>query len=805
MRSRAQAVGVAGIFACLLAVRSFAHEVDAMDAALAALQRSDYSSAEQILKEHLHLHPNDVPALGVLGVVLDQQKRYVEADEVYHQALASSAPDPALLNNFGNHLVATGKPAEARKTFLQVIGIDAGNANALVQLARMALEANEPGQALGYLRRIPQAARVRRDAEMLTMQAEYVAGNQRRGDTVLADLALAAQTDPAQSFALGVALASAKQYDKAETFFSLTLKARPADFDVLYDLGLAASHAGHNERARSVLQEALAQQPENVDVLYDLAVVNVELDAREPALELLAQAARRAPERADIVQLEARTSEALGYFGDAERAWDRYLELVPGDDAARRERAFAQTAIGDRTAEGLTELSAFVRKHPNDALGRYELGTAETPGQPADALKELNRALALKPGLDSAHVARGLLLYREGKLDQALSDFQFVTQKEPNNGIILDRLGETYMTLDRTSEALPVLRKAAELLPLNSTVLLHLGRALSKSGQQDEASSVFARCRELGPNRAAAPHPAGLVEFLGLSPEEQKAKFRAGVERTVQTNPDNVEAQVRHLGILLEDGRMSDAAAVVRILTSHQLSLSLMTDAARMLLAAKQYTLVLQLLNPVQVSLLEASAPLELKLDLALADLTVLGPQAGLDMLNRVPQPQRKGDYELALAQMLQAQKRPEEARHAIAEGLRALPTRSDLLCQATLLLIEDQHFREAAELLVQAEQIVPNDPDLLLLQAVNSELVGRAGNSDAAFKELETHWAGWYKVWLSHSFVLAVRGQEEQARAMRDAALALDAPVDLLNLGRQHPFTATELATAIKAVFDEA
>ncbi len=776
-----QAIRLAAVLACVLAAQPCSAQDDAVASAVAALERGNYASAEQILQGRLRLQPKDTAALGVLGVVLDQEKKYSEADEIYRRALANSPPEPALLNNYGNHLIATGKAAQARKAFLQVVSLDPGNANALVQLARIALERKTPAEGLAYLEKIPPAARNRPDAVILRMQADYELGRKSDGDTILARVSSGA-VSAAQNFALGVALASAGQYDQAEAFFSKTLEAEPANFEALYDLGLAASHAGHNERARSVLEQAVAQEPENVNALYDLAAVDVALDRKEAALELLAKAARLAPKRPDVLDLEARTSAALGYFADSTRAWDEYLKLVPADDVARRERAFAQTATGENMGDGLTELSTFVRKHPGNAAGHYELGTAETARQPDEALKELNRALTLDPNLTAAHVARGLLLYRQGKPEAALTDFQLVAEKEPNNGTILDRLGETYMALDRMNDALPVLRKAAELLPSNSTVLLHLGRALSKTGQQQEAAAVFARCRELGPNQTAAPHPAGLVEFLGLSPEEQKARYRAGVEHTVKNYPDNAEAQVRYLGILLEDGKTADAAAVVHTLSALKVSASLLSQAIGALEIAGQYPLAKQLLD--QRAATSPNFPPEMRIDLAMADLHVSGAQAGLDALNAIPQSERNGDYYLARAQMLAAQNRPQDAEVSIQQAIRANPTRPELYRQAALLLIEDHQLPKALELLAQAARTVPNNPEILLLQALTLELTGSHAASDNEFKELENRWPEWYKGWLGNALVLEARHEPQEADAMRQAAVALGAPSDIGNVG---------------------
>src|SRR3954454_22246649 len=127
-----------------------------------------------------------------------------------------------------------------------------------------------------------------------------------------------------------------------------------------------------------------------------------DLDQKDAALQLLAQASRIPPQRADVLQLLARLSAELGYFADAIQAWNEYLKLVPGDDAGRRERAFAETAIGENMQAGLADLNLFVRKHPNDPVGHYELGTAQTLKQPDLALKEFDRALALKPDFTGA-------------------------------------------------------------------------------------------------------------------------------------------------------------------------------------------------------------------------------------------------------------------------------------------------------------------------------------------------------------------------------------------------------------------
>lgn len=742
--------------ACVLALACAAEE-DAVSRAVEALGHGDLTTAEQILQEQLHTQPKDGTALEVLGVVLDQEKKYTEADGIYRRALAVSPHAPSLLNNYGNHLLAIGQPRQAQKIFLEVIGSNAKNANALVQLARIALERKSAVEAAGYLDRVPADVQERPDVVLLRMQAYYALGRTKEADELLARISRG--SDGRQDFALGVALASVGQYEKAETFFAQAAEMMPANFEVLRNLGLAASRAKHYERARTALQQALAQQEENVDVLYDLAAVNIALRQREAALALLAHASKIPPSRPDVLQALAHLSAELGYFADAIGAWDGYLKLVPGDDAARRERGFAETAIGENGQAGLEDLNLFVRKHPSDAVGHYELGMAQTLQQPDLALKEFERAIALKSDFAGAHMARGILLYRQGKAEAALADFEAAAQREPDNGVFLDRLGETYLALDRARDALPVLRRAAELAPANSTVLLHLGRALSKAGHAEEANTVFARCRELGPDKSASPHPAGLIDFLSLSPEEQRSRYQAGVERTVRSNPNNVEAQVRHLGILLEEGKNAEANDVVHTIAALRPTMPSLTQAVRALLASQQYAAAKELLD--SNGDLARSSP-ELRFDQAIVSFHLVNAPAGLKELDQIPSSERDGDYDLALVQMLVTENRWQEAEQALQQAERANPVRPELYRQTAVLLWKDHHAPEALALLEQAARNFPNDPQILLSKAVVLELAGRHDRALPEFQQIEARWPDWYEGGLAHALALEMPAKGE-------------------------------------------
>ena len=711
--------------------------------AIAALQRGDLDSAERTLRTELRSRPNDADALTVLGVVLDQEKKLSDADAIYKRALAIAPHSPSLLNNYGNHLLAQGKLSEARATYMQALHLNPDDVNACKQIARIGLQQKAPA-ATSCLDHLPAPVQNDPDILLLRMQGKYSTGRKKDADQMLERLRASAQTDAKLSFQIGEALSAVREYDKAETFFIQSLQLSPESFEALYDLGLAASHAGHKERASDVLKQALDRQPNNVDVLYDSAVVDVELGKKETSLELLARAARLAPDRAEVQRLIAYTSADLGDFADALEAWDRYLRLVPGDPVAHRESAFASAAVGERASAGLAELQSYVRAHPNDAIGHYELGTAESAVNPNDALQELSRALTLKPDLTAAHVTRGLIRYRQGNAAAALPDLEAAAKEDAQNPRVLDRLGEVYTALSRPADALREFQKAAELAPRDSSILLHLGRALGSTGHTEEAQAVFARFRELGPNKAALPRPSGLVDFLSLSPEQQYEKYRAGVQRTVEHTPDSAEAQVRYLGILLNERDNDKAAKTAEKILDLKPSCDLLVQAGDELLAAEQYSMAAAFLK----GAVEGGHPCSrLSLDVALAAFHSGEPQPGLTKLEAIPVIERNGDYFFAKAQILASLNKTAEARDALERGLADSPTHAEIYRQIALSLIKQQEYTSAERVLQLGTRVLPSDSELSLLRDLAQS---RANKQDVqkSLDEFATRWPYSFKVW---------------------------------------------------------
>jgi tetratricopeptide (TPR) repeat protein len=718
--------------------------------AVVAFQRGDFVAAEQQARAALATRPNDAPLLSLLGAALDNQpdnqQKLKEADESHRRAVATAPGSVDVWNNYGNHLLRTGDDEGARQAYLKVAALSPANVNAAVQLARLALQRKAGAEALLYLQRLPANQQAVLNIAVLRLEALYLAGNSAAAAALLSQLAPAAQTDAGLGFAMGLALANAGQYEPAESYFTRVLAGTPTDFNVLYNLGIAAGLAHHYERAREVLETARTQQPRNVEMLIRLAVVYRELQQTEAAVRLLVQAAGLAPQRADVQRLLAVTTADLGALPDAVAAWDRYLKLEPKDDTARRERGFTAMRMG-QVAAGVADLSWYVARHPDDPVGYYELGVAERETDPAQGLAHLDKAVSLKSDFVAARSARGSVYYQLGQPEAALKDLEPAASLRPDDALTLDRLGQTYLALDRPAEAVRVLRKAAELAPDDSKTQLHLARALADAGQAGESKVAMDRFRQFGP-AAKAGVPAGLVDFLSLTPEQQHADYRARVQKTVGQHPEDAAAQVAWLKLLLEDGKTQEAAATARRIAGLKPGPAVAADAGRALLDCRQF------------------APAEELLQLAAA------AGASTDV---------KPDLALARAQRLEAGGSPNEAAAVLETTSGAPSQRPDWYRQAAALLIASGKAAEALKLVDQALRILPGNRELLLAKAMvlelgGLELSGRAGDAEPLLRGLQARWPEWHPAWVADGIILAAHQKSAEARQALETAMALGA-----------------------------
>ena len=735
-----------------------------------SFQQGKVTEAEQVLRSALRSYPNEVQALALMGVILDAQARYEEAERSYTEALKLAPSSAALYNNLGNHYLARGMPDRAQKSFLRVISIDPHHSNANLQLAKTSVDSKQGQEALQYLHHLSTEEQSAAAVRLLRAQALYQTGQKESAESLLAQLEKEDPGDPRLAFSAGMVYVQWERFEEAERTFTRALEAAPANFDILYNLALAATRAGHLDRAEEIFKVALGQKPEDVDCLYGLARVYTQRGQDYAATSLLLQAQRLAPTRPDIPLFLAQLSEKLGALGDTAAAYDQYLKLRPNDDVARRERGFALARSGKIT-EGLPDLEWYAQKHPQDAQGFYALGVIVASEDHWRGLAHLNHALKLDSSHLAARYVRAVLNLQDGKVAESIADLKLILEREPNHVLALSQLGQAYMLQDEPQEASNVLKRAMDLSPQDPTVLFLYSRALRRAGHKEEAKIVQDRFSQLEPNQNGRKLRTGLFDYLSLSPSQQQTQYLTQLKTSLTANPKDAGLTLRLGKALVQQNQMAEALQTFRQLRDLTSEPSLLADAGKTLLEVEEYQLATELLKTAVAANPSAGGP---RLDLVIAISHSEGPEAALVELDKILADQRKGDYYLLRAQVLDTLGRSQEASLALNQGFQAAPTRADLYYQGALFLLKHDQSEEAHRLIEQALRVVPDSPELLLIQAITLELLKKPEEAKKLLVKIQSRWPEWGLPYLIHGMILEIHLFSEEAKTQLNNAIVL-------------------------------
>jgi predicted O-linked N-acetylglucosamine transferase (SPINDLY family) len=137
-------------------------------------------------------------------------------------------------------------------------------------------------------------------------------------------------------------------------------------------------------------------------------------------------------------------------------------------------------------------------------------------------------------------------LIAEGKIADAASAAQAMTERFPRNGFGWKALGVAYAMQGRQAEALPLMQKAAELMPDDAEAHNNLGLTLQECGRLAEAEASCRRALQLRPDFAEAySNLSNILKDLG-----ELDSVEANYRRALELKPDYALAHSNLIFIL---------------------------------------------------------------------------------------------------------------------------------------------------------------------------------------------------------------------------------------------------------------
>jgi tetratricopeptide (TPR) repeat protein len=200
-------------------------------------------------------------------------------------------------------------------------------------------------------------------------------------------------------------------------------------------------------------------------------------------------------------------------------------------------------------------------KNPDCWMVHTDLGLLlKKQGRIEEAMEHYHKAIQINPNFFEALFNLGIILADKGRLDEAIENYRKAIQINPDFSVAFVELGNALAAQGKFDEAIENYYKAIQINPDFSEALNNLGIALAAQGRFDEAIENFRKAIQINPNFTEG------LDNLGVA-LAAKGRFDEAIEnyrKAIQVNSNRSETFF-HLGTTLGQlGRNREAVAQYR-------------------------------------------------------------------------------------------------------------------------------------------------------------------------------------------------------------------------------------------------
>ena len=434
----------------------------------ALLLKRDTAGARKAMERVLEIDPNYFPAVGVLAVLDNADKRPDDA---------RARLEGAIKRQPGN--------VQAHLALVELRAANGADKTELANLLRKAVDAAPSSP-------IPR----------LLLAEHYLRNRELKDALTVAQQAVAALPDNVQLLdVLGRAQSANGEHNQAQASFNRMASLQPQSSLPYLRMASANLVAGDRAAAGQNLRKALEIEPNSLEAQQGL--VSLAMAAQKPGDALTIS---------HTVQKQ-RPKEAVGYLLEGEihaagKAWDKAadafragLKQVASPELAVQLHAVLLSAGKKPEAERWA--AEWLRTQPKDAafifyLGNRALALRDLP----EGLRQFERVLALQP---NNAVALNNVAWIKGQLghDGALTDAERANALAPNQPALMDTWAMLLSGASQHERAIELQKKVVQLQPQTLEFKLNLAKIQIKAGNKDAARALLDELSAAGDRFAA--------------------------------------------------------------------------------------------------------------------------------------------------------------------------------------------------------------------------------------------------------------------------------------------------------------
>lgn len=473
----------------LEAASSLDPNVSSADIALVAnlLRQKQYDEALAAVAKLEQKQPSNPMVYNIKGLVYVTKRDLVNARVSFEHALRIQSDYLPAIGNLAQLDRLEKRPDDARKRYQAILDKEPKNEQAILGYATLVQSlGGDPAEVEGLLKKAvtvnPQSIPAR-----IALVGFYV----KRGDMKQAQLAAqdanAAQpNEPRTLELLGQVQLAAGETTLAIGTFNKLVASRPGSVEPLMLLARALIAAKDYDRAIDKLRDALLINPDLVEATREIMAIYVATGRLDQAAQEIKSLQRRKPNDPRGYVFEGDLLASQKKFAEAEVAYRNAQKRAP-EDGTVAIKMHAVLAAEGKTAASDASAEKWLKDHPKDIVMRSYLGERALRAQDYKTAARYYQAV-VEQAPDNA-LALNNLAWVGGELGdpKALSYAEKAVTLAPDDGGVLDTLGTLLVKKGDVSQGVEKLRRAAQLSPAQSSIRLHLAKALIQAGDKESA------------------------------------------------------------------------------------------------------------------------------------------------------------------------------------------------------------------------------------------------------------------------------------------------------------------------------
>lgn len=497
-------------------------------------------------------------------------------------AIDSDADDPGLSMLRGQVALRSGDYAGARAQLTKAVSQGARDPGVFLDLASSEERLGDTSAMLDALSKAAALDKSSTGADMLLINAHL---KDRRYDEAfkVADGLARKQVSPALPHNVrGVIHSARRDFGQARASFEKALEIDPQFLDAANNLAYLDIQARDFKSARARFEQVLKHAPNDSRAWLALAKIATVQRDEAGVREYLEKAKRADTKNVDARQLLVRYWLGKNNTGFALQEAREALAAT-GEPGFHELIGLALAQQGDKPG-ALEAFERWAHDKPDSAQALTRLGQAQALlGRRKEALRALDRAIALQPEHFAALASKMSILAEDGRPNESIKLAQTLQSRYPNQVIgyigeadalaarkqwldaarlyarsarmadsnrLLARAAQTYASAGAAAEAIAVLRQWLETHPKDRAIRRELAMAHEKAGQRREAIEHYRLLLQADPKDLIAGNNLALLLFA-----EQDPGAVAAAEQAYRLKPDSPHVQDTLGWILVHSGQ----------------------------------------------------------------------------------------------------------------------------------------------------------------------------------------------------------------------------------------------------------